>query len=298
MENKVDLTQLRRLAPMLFFVAYTANGADSDGVIFTEKIQPVLAANCASCHTGASAQAGLSVTSLADLLKGGKRGAAVHPGSSAKSLLLQFIRGEQNPRMPIGGKPLHEETVTALAAAIDSLKPMEQSATIDAHSKWVYSVPSAPSLPAVKNAAWVKNPVDAFILSRLEAKGWSPAPEADKRSLMRRVYFDLVGLPPTVEESSAFLKDTSPDAYEKLVDRLLADKRYGERWGRHWLDLVRFAESDGFAIDGERPTAWRYRDYVIRAFNEDKPYDVFVKEQLAGDEMERCRRSQEASGRK
>ncbi|MEJ7606728.1 MAG: PSD1 and planctomycete cytochrome C domain-containing protein [Bryobacteraceae bacterium] len=247
----------------------------------------MLESHCASCHTGAKAQAGLSVSSLADLLKGGKRGAALTPGSSAKSLLLQFVRGEQSPRMPIGGKPMADDTVSALAAAIDSLKAPEQAASTDAHSKWLYSIPVSPKGPGVKNAAWVKNPVDAFILSKLEEKGWSPAPPADRRSLMRRLYFDLVGLPPTVEESNAFLRDESPDAYEKLVDRLLSDKRYGERWGRHWLDLARFAESDGFAIDGERPTAWRYRDYVIRAFNEDKPYDLFIKEQLAGDEMER-----------
>src|SRR4029077_19693021 len=118
-----------------------------------------------------------------------------------------------------------------------------------------------------------------------EEKGLTPAPAADRRALIRRVTFDLIGLPPTPEEVDAFLSDASPDAYQKIVDKLLADSRYGERWARHWLDLARFAESDGFAIDSERPTAWRYRDYVIRAFNQDKPYDVFIKEQLAGDEL-------------
>ena len=143
----------------------------------------------------------------------------------------------------------------------------------------------APSVPAVNNSAWVVNPIDAFILQKLEAKGMTPAPPASKRALLRRVYFDLIGLPPTPEEIRQFENDSAPDAYEKVVDRLLADTRYGERWARHWLDLARFAESDGFAIDGERPTAWRYRDYVIRSFNQDKPYDRFVQEQLAGDEL-------------
>ena len=188
--------------------------------------------------------------------------------------------------MPVGGKPLPEGVVTALAAAIDSMKPVERAASKD-HADWVFSPPVAPKVPQPRNAEWVKNPIDAFVLAKLEEKGYSPAPAASKRALLRRVYFDLIGLPPTEEEARGFLDDSNPDAYEKLIDKLLADPRYGERWARHWLDLVRFAESDGFAIDGERPTAWRYRDYVIRAFNNDKPYDVFVQEQLAGDEMQR-----------
>src|SRR5207247_4004649 len=124
-----------------------------------------------------------------------------------------------------------------------------------------------------------------FILAKLESKGASLAPPASRRALIRRVYFDLIGLPPTPEELDDFVRNAAPDAYEKLIDHLLADPRYGERWGRHWLDVVRFAESDGFAVDTERPTAWRYRDYVIRSFNSDKPYDLFIKEQLAGAEL-------------
>ena len=276
------------LAPIALAIAFPIGAADSDEAVFKEKIQPILAANCAACHTGAAAQAGLSVTSLPDLLKGGKRGPAVQPGASKNSLLVQFAKGEQNPRMPVGGKPLPESTINALAAAIDSMQPAKSAAApSDAYMKWLFAIPTASKAPDVKNTAWIRNPIDAFVLAKLEEKGLAPAPAADKRALLRRVYFDLIGLPPTVEEAEAFQKDTSPDAYEKLIDRLLADKRYGERWGRHWLDLVRFAESDGFAIDGERPTAWRYRDYVIRAFNSDKPYDVFIQEQIAGDEMER-----------
>src|SRR5579863_10338739 len=141
------------------------------------------------------------------------------------------------------------------------------------------------SPPAVKHASWGRNPIDAFILSKLEAKGLAPGPAADKVTLLRRATFDLTGLPPTPEEVDAFLADHSPQAFEKVVDRLLASPEYGERWGRHWLDLARFAESEGFKADEVRPNAWRYRDYVIDSFNRDKPYDRFVQEQIAGDEM-------------
>ncbi|MEJ7608082.1 MAG: DUF1549 and DUF1553 domain-containing protein [Bryobacteraceae bacterium] len=143
----------------------------------------------------------------------------------------------------------------------------------------------AAPVPVTKNASWVHNAIDSFVVAKLETKALFPAPPADRRALLRRVYFDLIGLPPTPEESRSFVNDTAPDAYEKLVDRLLADSRYGERWARHWLDLARYAESDGFAVDTERSTAWRYRDYVIRSFQKDKPFDLFIKEQLAGDEL-------------
>ncbi len=154
----------------------------------------------------------------------------------------------------------------------------------DSHMTWLLKTPAKPNPPKVARQDWVANPIDAFLLARLEEKGLSPAPPANRRTLIRRAYFDLIGLPPPPSEVQRFVNDNDPDAWPKLVDRLLADSRYGERWARHWLDLVRYAESDGFAIDSERPTVWRYRDYVIRAFNSDKPYDKFVKEQLAGDE--------------
>ena len=150
---------------------------------------------------------------------------------------------------------------------------------------WAYSAPLRPAVPRVQQAVWVRNPIDAFIAARLAAKGLRPAAEADRHTLLRRVTFDLTGLPPTPAEVDAFLSDRAPDAYEKVVDRLLASPRYGERWALYWLDLVRFAESDGFKADDPRPTAWRYRDYVIQTLNQDKPYDRFVREQLAGDEL-------------
>ena len=150
---------------------------------------------------------------------------------------------------------------------------------------WAYHKVQKPSVPAVNNRAWVKTPVDAFILCKLENKAIAPAPAADKVTLLRRATFDLTGLPPTPEEVKAFLQDKSPRAFEKVVDRLLSSPHYGEKWARHWLDLARYAESEGFKADETRPNSWRYRDYVIKAFNEDKPYDRFIKEQIAGDEL-------------
>jgi hypothetical protein len=182
--------------------------------------------------------------------------------------------------------------MTGLAVcAATWLHPLRGTADSDTPSApqrdkaWAYSAPVRPAVPRVKDSARVRNPIDAFLLARLEAKGLTLAPEADPRTLIRRVTFDLTGLPPTPAEVEAFLADRTPDAYEKLVDRLLASPRHGERWALYWLDLVRFAESDGFKADDPRPTAWRYRDYVIRSFNADKPYDRFVREQLAGDEL-------------
>ena len=141
-------------------------------------------------------------------------------------------------------------------------------------------------VPAVKNRSWVKNPIDAFILSKLEKQGLSPAPPASKETLVRRAYFNLIGLPPTPAEVKAFQEDKSPGAWEALIDRLLESRHYGEKWARHWLDLVRFAETHGYERDNNKAHAWRYRDYVIKSFNEDKPYDRFVMEQLAGDELD------------
>ncbi len=253
-----------------------------NGAIFRDKIQPILTANCAGCHGAANASGGLSFAGWEKALEGGKRGAAIAPGDSKSSLVVRFLRGEQQPKMPLGGT-LDAKVIDAIAGAIDSRKP-EIRATSDA--QWAYRKPARPEPPKVADSVWVRNPIDAFVLAKLESKQMKPAPEVSKRALLRRVYFDLIGLPPSPEDIRAFEANTSAGALEGVIDKLLEDKRYGERWARHWLDLVRFAESDGFAIDGERPTAWRYRDYVIRSFNSDKPYDQFVKEQIAGDEVE------------
>ena len=162
---------------------------------------------------------------------------------------------------------------------------------------WSLKPPVRPPLPQVKNASWVRTPIDAFVLAKLEERGLPPAPEADRTALIRRAKLDLLGLPPTPEEIQAFIADQSPDAYERLVDRLLASPQYGERWARHWLDVVRFAESGGFENNLARPNAWPYRDYVIESLNADKPYTQFVVEQLAGDQVG-ARRSDRLSRRR
>lgn len=269
---------------VLLLVVSTAALADNRR-IFEEKLRPVLAKHCAACHTGPSAQSGFSVSTFDAVLQGGKKGLALLPGNAASSPLVQYVRGERTPRMPLGAI-LPEADIAAIAAAIDSMeKTAAPALSRDTHMEWLLRKPSKPEPPAVAGDTWVINPIDRFVLARLERKGLTPAPPAGRRTLIRRAYFDLLGLPPSPEAIDRFVSDTDPKAWEKLVDSLLADPRYGERWARHWLDLVRYAESDGFAIDSERPTVWRYRDYVIRAFNNDKPYDLFIKEQLAGDEM-------------
>ena len=173
----------------------------------------------------------------------------------------------------------------ALVLPLRSAQPTGEGFSPAQRQYWAFQPLSRPSIPEVKTSEWVKNPIDAFVAAKLEQKGLNPSPATDKVTLLRRVYFDLTGLPPTPEEVDAFLADSSPDAYAKVVDRLLDSPHYGERWARHWLDIARYAESDGFKADDLRPNVWRYRDYVIRAFNEDKPYDRFMQEQIAGDEL-------------
>ncbi|MBS0372576.1 MAG: DUF1553 domain-containing protein [Proteobacteria bacterium] len=186
----------------------------------------------------------------------------------------------------VGVMSLESVAVLAADAAPDaSAEPARPARSAQSQQHWAYQAVARPATPAVKDAKWVRSPIDAHILAQLEAKGIKPSPDADRATLIRRVTLDTWGIIPTPEEVKAFVNDKSPNAYEKLVDRLLASPRYGERWGRRWLDLTRHADSDGYNTDGTRPNMWRYRDYVIKAFNDDKPYDVFIKEQLAGDEL-------------
>ena len=280
--------QCRTLQALLMAIATAAAQAPSpsgNDSLAQKSLLSILAKNCSGCHSKANASGGLNASNWDALLEGGKHGAAVIPGDAKASLLMQYVRGERSPQMPLGGS-ISAGTIAELSNAIDRMQPLTTPAKKrDPHLDWVLRKAAAPAVPAVRDASWMANPIDAFILSKLEARGLQPAPAAGKRALLRRVFFDLVGVPPTLAEADEFLRDSSPNAYEKLLDRLLGDSRYGERWARHWLDLARFAETDGFAIDGERPTAWRYRDYVIRALNQDKPYDEFIKEQLAGDEL-------------
>jgi hypothetical protein len=244
-------------------------------------IETLLQKNCAGCHSDKLATSGFSVTTLAAVVRGGnKHGRAVIAGHPERSPLVKLIKGELAPRMPVG-KELAPEDVESIEGWIRSLPPSKDMTPVS-EWRWPYQKPIKHDPPQVHNAAWIRNPIDNFILDKLEHADAKPAPAASKRVLGRRVYLDLAGMPPSPEEMQAFVSDESPAAYEKLIDKLLADPRYGERWGRHWLDLARYGETSGLEGDGAIGNVWRYRDWVINALNTNMPYDKFVIKQLAG----------------
>jgi mono/diheme cytochrome c family protein len=281
-------------------VSADGKGASEEGVRFFEaKVRPLLTDHCAKCHGPEKTKAGLRLDSRSALLSGGDTGPAVVPGKPEESLLVQAIRhGEEGPKMP-PSKKLPDAAIADLTRWVALGAPWPSDATAASttrkkgefqlsekdRSHWAFQPIRRPALPQIKRTDWAANPIDSFILASLESKGLGPNPPASKQELIRRASYDLTGLPPTPEEVKAFVEDRSPDAYVKLVDRLLSSPRYGEKWGRHWLDLVRFAETNSYERDGVKPHAWRYRDYVIRSFNDDKPFDRFAREQLAGDEI-------------
>jgi mono/diheme cytochrome c family protein len=266
--------------------------------LFKEKVRPFLEKNCLECHGSGKVKSGFSLATRETLLKGGDGGVVVVPGKGRTSPLVRYVAREDEPHMP-PKKPAPKEAVELLARWIDLGaaydRPLVEGA--DAGSKkpltvsekdrqyWAYRPLAKSTPPAVKDAGWCRNPIDRFVLAKLEEKGIAPAADADRRVLIRRVTFDLIGLPPTPEEVDAFVSDSSPDAYEKVVDRLLASPHHGERWARHWLDPARYAESHGFEHDYDRPHAYHYRDFVIKALNANMPYRQFVEWQLAGDEL-------------
>jgi hypothetical protein len=271
-------------------------------VVTQHDVIPILLRRCTVCHGPRQREAGLDLRTKASMLRGGKSGPALVPGRPADSLILKKIwGGDMPPRRRIiemSIKPIEPAETDLLARWIElgapevDLKPDVASTEPDPlvtdkdRAFWAFRPPQPVAVPTVRDANRCRNPIDAFILQRLEQKGLSLSPEADRLTLMRRVYFDLTGLPPEPAEVRAFLADRDPAAYEKLIDRLLASPRYGERWGRHWLDAAGYADSEGKREqDLLRPHVYRYRDYVIRAFNADKPYDRFLLEQLAGDEL-------------
>jgi len=281
-----------------------AAGATPEAAEFFEtKVRPVLAENCYKCHGGGKKKGKLQLDSRAGLLKGGESGPAVVPGRPEQSLLVKAIHYKDDLlRMPPKSK-LSDDHITDLTTWVAMGAPWPRGAGSRTAAKgpgafdlrerakyWCWQPLKRATPPPVKHMDWPHSPVDHFILAKLEAQGLSPAKPADRRTLLRRVTYDLTGLPPTPAEIDAFLSDRSPNAYEKVVDRLLASPHYGERWGRHWLDLVRFAETYGHEYDFEMPEAYLYRDYVIRAFNADVPYDQFVLEHIAGDLLPQPRR--------
>ncbi|HZL36109.1 MAG TPA: PSD1 and planctomycete cytochrome C domain-containing protein [Tepidisphaeraceae bacterium] len=292
--------------------ARAADGPNKDGVEFFEtKIRPVLIESCYGCHSAKAAKVKgkLRLDSFEAMEKGGDSGKpAVVAGNVDGSRLILAIRyTDKSADDPLLMPPPKDGKSRKLAdgaiadfekwvalgaphpASFDKAPAADIAAArgAGAQEHWSFKKPVEPPIPAVKDAAWIKNPIDAFVLAKLEAKGLKPAPTADKRTLLRRAYFDLIGLPPTPGEVDAFLADKSSDAFAKVVDHLLASPHYGERWGRYWLDVARYADTKGYVFQEERryPYAYTYRDYVIRSFNEDKPYDQFLKEQIAADLM-------------
>ncbi len=284
------------LGVLLTGIPARAKDFSPEALAFYEKeVLPVLKANCYKCHGNGKTKGKFSLESRDAILKGGDNGSAVSLDKPADSILLNAINYKDGLEMPPTGK-LHPDQIATLTKWVKAGLPMKAVAVVKHASKggvitpearkyWAYQPVKRPAIPVLKLRDWVANPIDAFVLSKLEAKGLAPAPPADRIALARRVYYDLIGLPPTPEQVDAFVDDHSPNAYERLLDRLLGSPQYGEKWGRHWLDVVRYAESNGYERDGAKPFVWRYRDYVIRSFNSDKPYDQFVREQLAGDEM-------------
>jgi len=284
--------------------------APSAEELFTDAVFPLLQHSCVRCHGPEEQKGDLRLDSLAAALIGGQSGPALVPGDPEKSLMLQLVR-HADPKREMPPKiKIKDSRIDALAGWIAEGAPWPGSPDLDKIpttrvgdawsdpqnpiakmfggkrlNLWSLQPLADPSPPPVHDTAWIRNPVDAFILARIEAAGERPAPEADRHTLARRLYFDLTGLPPSPEQLAQFVADDSPDAYAILLEKLLDSRAYGEHWARFWQDVVRYSDSNGFDYDEFRPQAWRFRDYVIRSFNEDKPYNQFVREQLAGDEM-------------
>lgn len=273
----------------------------ADLEFFEKQVRPVLAENCLKCHDDKKQRGGLRLDARALILKGGDHGPSLDTTDPDKSLLLKAIGyADEDMAMPPAGK-LPQDKIDILTKWVKAGAPWPAGEAVaagahaddpesrdpdKARGRWENQLPVRPAPPTVKDASFIKTPIDAFVLAKLEEKGLKPNGTADRVALVRRAYFDLLGLPPTPAEVDAFVNDASPDAWPKLIDRLLASPQYGEKWGRHWLDLVRYAETHGYERDNPKPYAWRYRDYVIKSFNDDKPYDQFVMEQLAGDELD------------
>jgi len=272
---------------MFLFAAWPLLAAPwSQAATYEDDVAPVLQKHCVQCHGPENQKAGLRLDSPVGLSRGGDSGALMVSGKEMESLLYQVISGNHDElAMPPKGEPLSAEAIALVGRWIADGASLpehtgEPEEIISDH--WAFNPVVRPEIPA-KPAAWGRNGIDAFILAQLAAAGVDPSPEASKSVLVRRLHLDLLGLPPEPADVDAFLADGAPDAYEKLVDRLLASPHFGERWGRHWLDLARFADSDGYEKDSPRPYAWRYRDWLINAINEDLPYDQFVIQQIAGD---------------
>jgi hypothetical protein len=281
----------------------TVSGADP--VSFSKDIQPILHESCWNCHGPTQQMSDLSLYTRDGAMKGGDHGAVIIPGKAAQSRLYRLVAGLEQPQMPLTGSPLTAQQIAAIknwidqgarwdaaeppasvtsAAAANQGGPETHQLPPGARNYWAFKLPVQATVPYFGED--LTNPVDRFLERDRREKGLKAAPRAERLTLVRRAYLDLLGLPPTPAEVSEFVNDKAPDAWSRLIDKLLDSPRYGERWGRHWLDVARYADSSGFEYDYDRPEAWRYRDYVVRSYNQDKPYNVFIKEQIAGDELD------------
>jgi hypothetical protein len=276
----------------ILFATFSPGIGKADEPFFRAKVAPILERRCVQCHGAEMSKGKLRLDTFERALAGGESGKVIEPGDATASLLLDYISGEK-PEMPKDAAPLSADEVAAIRKWINQgAKWPKGMSLVDRKpldTNWWSlrpltrpPVPNKPEAPA-KDSDWPRTPIDSFILAKLHEQNLSPSPKADRRTLIRRLYFDLVGLPPTPAEIEAFAADKNPRAYEAIVDRLLDSPRYGERWARHWLDVVHYGETHGYDKDQPRPNAWPYRDYVIRAFNDDKPYARFIEEQVAGD---------------
>ncbi|HYE98256.1 MAG TPA: DUF1549 domain-containing protein, partial [Planctomycetota bacterium] len=273
------------LAFALLFPGVGLQERPRERVDFVRDVRPILEAACVKCHGAKKPRAQLRLDAREPALKGGLSGPAILPGKGAESLLVRLLTVEDEAeRMPQKAPALSPGQIDLLKRWIDEGAVWPDAAAGEARGQahWAYVKPRRPPVPPVRDAGWVRTPVDAFVLARLEREGLAPSPEAPRETLLRRVSLDLVGLPPSPEEIDAFLADGAPDAYERVVDRLLASPHYGERWARPWLDLARYADTNGFNFDTRR-TMWKWRDWVVDALNRDLPFDRFTIEQIAGD---------------
>ena len=307
--NNIPLSPAAAALSMLLFTGFNAAAVQPSGpdaqAFFRDQVYPILKANCIKCHGGEKTKGGLELTSQLSLVKGGETGSAIDANAPEKSLLLEMMsyKDKEHEMPPSGKRPAEEIEILknwlAMGAPYDPALENAGTKTAknnDAHSAeksaaapqswWAYQPVKQIQPPSVKSREWSQNPVDAFLAARLESAGLHPNGPASKEQLVRRAYYDLIGLPPSPAAVTKFVNDPSPDAWPRLIDELLSKPQYGEKWARHWMDLVRYAETEGFERDSAKPNIWRYRDYLIDAFNNDLPYDRFIIEQLAGDELE------------
>ncbi len=277
--------------PIYLAVGLTVTAAArADEIDFVRDVRPIFVAHCITCHGAADQQGGLRFDHRDSVMRGGDSGPIIASGDSASSTLIARLIADEDERMPPpyeeDVKPLSETQIDTLRRWIDQGAPWPDTVRGDGHVEsdhWAYQPIQRGAPPSIKNKGWVRSPIDAYVLAKLEVEGIEPSEEADRYTLIKRLYYDLLGLPPTPEEVDTFVNDAADSVYEQLVDRLLRSPHFGERWGRHWLDKARYADSDGYEKDNPRHNAWRYRDWVIDAVNRDMPFDRFTIEQLAGD---------------